>query len=344
MTDTPDQNILHPQTKRATSYDVARLANVAQSTVSRCFQKDSGISSKTRQRVLAAAQQLGFVPNALARSLITQQSNLIGVVVTRYTMRGNPDVIYAIGEALAAAGKQLLLVTVDEDFATLDSLQRILEYPLEALISCVLIPDADLGTLLARRLPILFYNRILNHFPVDSVSADHEAASGRIADALYASGHRQFLCMGGPLDAPVSQYRTRGFLNRLTQLGAPSTSVIETDYGYANARAAFNAYIGQNPRPDAVFCASDQIAFGVMDACRTDLGLKIPDNISVVGFDDVAEAARPTYELTTMHQDSTAMGREVVRLLLERLADPLSPPVAAILPSRFMRRGSARLI
>ena len=90
------------QAIRATSYDVARLAGVAQSTVSRCFQADSGISPETRGRVMAAAAALGYVRNALARSLITRRSNLIGVVITQYTMRGNPDVIYAIGAQLAA--------------------------------------------------------------------------------------------------------------------------------------------------------------------------------------------------------------------------------------------------
>lgn len=328
---------------RVTSYDVARLAGVAQSTVSRCFQDDGGISPATRLRVVEAAAQLGYVRNALARSLITRRSNLIGVVITRYTLRGNPDVIHAIGEALAAAGKQLLLVTVEGDYATLESLRGLLEYPIEALVSCVLIPEADLGVLLGRRLPIVFYNREPDRLPVDSVSADHFHAAGRIAEALHAAGHRNFLCVGGPAVAPVSRQRIQGFTATLHRLGASVSHVLETDYAYAQARAAFLAHMAGHKRPDAVFCASDQLAFGVMDACRFDLGWKPPRDLSVVGFDDVAEAARPIYELTTMHQDSLTMAREAVRLLLLRLADPGSAPVGFIVPAVFMRRGSARL-
>ena len=118
-----------PPSRRATSYDVARAAGVAQSTVSRCFQADSNISETTRASVLDAARRLGYVPNALARSLITRRSNMVGVIATRYTLRGNPDVIYAIGEALAAAGKQLLLVTAEDDSPTTADLRGALEYP-----------------------------------------------------------------------------------------------------------------------------------------------------------------------------------------------------------------------
>lgn len=329
--------------RRVTSYDVARLAGVAQSTVSRCFQDDSGISPATRQKVLQAAGQLGYVPNALARSLITRRSNLIGVVITRYTLRGNPDVIYAIGESLAAAGKQLLLVTVDGDHATLAALRGLLEYPIEALISCVLIPDDDLRTLLGRRLPVVFYNRAPDRLPVDSVSADHFQAAGRIAELLHAAGHRSFLCVAGPAQAPVSRQRIDGFTGRLRALGGHISAVLETDYAYAQARSAFLAHMAGHPRPDAVFCANDQLAFGVMDACRFDLGWDLPRDISVVGFDDVAEAARPVYELTTMRQDSLAMAREAVHLLLQRLDHPQAPPVGRIVPASFIPRRSARL-
>ncbi len=148
-----------PSARRATSYDVAQVAGVAQSTVSRCFREDGGISPATRERVLKTAKRLGYTPNALARSLITRRSNMVGVVITRYTLRGNPDVIYAIGESLAAAAKQLLLITVESDRPSSAALRGALEYPLDGLISCVLIADDDLDELLARRVPTVFFNR-----------------------------------------------------------------------------------------------------------------------------------------------------------------------------------------
>jgi DNA-binding LacI/PurR family transcriptional regulator len=329
---------------RATSYDVARLARVAQSTVSRCFQADSGISPATRMRVMAAAEQLGYVRNALARSLITRRSNMIGVVVTRYTMRGNPDVLYGIGEQLAAAGKQLLLVTVDGDTATLETLRGLLEYPIEGLVCCVIVPDDDLRALLSRTLPVVFYNREADRLPVDSVAADHFDAAGRMTKALYAAGHRHFLLVGGPAVAPVSRQRIEGVGTQAKQLGTPVLAVLETDFSYDAARAQTAEWLRTHPPPDAIFCSSDQLAFGAMDACRFDRKLSVPGDVSVVGFDDVPEAARPVYDLTTIRQDTVAMANEAVRLLLMRLAKPASPPVQTILASKLKRRSSARLV
>jgi DNA-binding LacI/PurR family transcriptional regulator len=329
--------------RRATSYDVARAAGVSQSTVSRCFQDDSNISPATRNRVLETAQRLGYIPNALARSLITQQSNMVGVVVTRYTQRGNPDVIYAIGASLAAAGKQLLPIVVESDWPPPGALRGALEYPLDGLISCVLIADDDMKELLGRRIPLVFYNRDPERFVVDSVTANHFLAAADVAGALYAAGHRRFVCVGGPAVAPVSRQRTQGFITRLNTLGIGAAPLLETDYTYEAGRAVFRNHGATHPRPDAVFCANDQIALGVMDACRFDLGWLVPDDISIVGFDDVAEAGRPSYELTTMHQDSDEMARQAVRLLLLRLAEPDGAPVNALVPAVLVSRRSARL-
>ena len=308
--------------RRATSYDVARKAGVAQSTVSRCFQPGSNISPATRALVTDVAAELGYRPNALARSLITQQSNLVGVIATRYTLRGNPDVVYAIGEMLAAAGKQFLLVTAESDAATVADLRGALEYPLAGLISCVLLDDGTLREFEDRGIPVVLYNRKSPRIPVDGVTANHSAAAATVASALHASGHRSFLCMSGPRDAHVSRERREGFLGRLSRLGVDQAAVIETDYSYADGRRAFLDHARTAPLPDAVFAANDQIAMGVLDACRFDLHLTIPDDISVVGFDDVAEAARPTYELTTVHQDSVLMARAAVDILLRRIAEP----------------------
>ena len=153
-----------PPARRATSYDVARAAGVAQSTVSRCFRNDSAISAATRSLVLDAAQRVGYTPNALARSLITQRSDMVGVIITKYTLRGNPDVIYAIGEALAAAGKQLLLITSDGDSPTVENLAAALGYPLDGLISCVLMADDAIREIQRRGINlVLFKPQIRTH-------------------------------------------------------------------------------------------------------------------------------------------------------------------------------------
>ena len=262
--------------------------------------------------MLKAAEQLGYTPNALARSLITQRSDLVGVIIARYTLRSNPDVIHAIGESLSAAGKRVMLVTVESDYPAFADLRGVLEYPLEGLISCVLVADADLAELRRRRVPAVFYNRDPGPDAADCVVADHFDAAANLARILHAAGHRRFLCVGGPRSAFVSRQRVDGFVSGLRALRVKGTPVLETDYSYEQGRAAFLRHLADAPRPQAVFCANDQIAMGVLDACRHDLGLGVPADISVVGFDDVAEAGRPSYELTTFFQDPIRMAREAV--------------------------------
>lgn len=332
-----------PTRRRATSYDVARSVGVAQSTVSRCFQDDSNISQATKDLVRDAALRLGYTPNALARSLITQRSNMIAVIVTRYTLRGNPDVIYAVGEALAASGKQLLLVPVEHDAPTIADLRVTLEYPLDGLISCVQIADIDLADIQVRGIPMVLFNRRSAGIPVDSVATRHFDAAGDIAARLHGAGHRRFLCMTGPADAPVSAARRDGFLGKLQELGVHDVQIIETDYSYDGGKAGFLAGLAPTALPDAVFCTNDQIAFGVMDAARFTLGLRIPDNVSVVGFDDVPEAGRPGYNLTTMQQDSVQMARLAVQLLLRRITAPEIAVENLQIAARFVARGSAQL-
>ncbi len=330
-------------THRATSYDVARAAGVAQSTVSRCFQPGSSISPATRALVTRVADQLGYLPNALARSLITQRSNLVGVVATRYTLRGNPDVVYALGDSLAAAGKQFLLVTAEGDGAGISGLQGILEYPLDGLISCVLLAEPAMREIQARGVPLVLYNRHSPRIAVDGVTSNHGETAARIAARLHAAGHRRLLCLAGPRDAYVSEQRRRGFVAGLAKLGIRRVPVEQTDYSYAGGREALLRFCAARERPEAVFCTNDQIAMGAMDACRFELGLCVPRDISIVGYDDVAEAARPGYHLTTAHQDSVSMARCAVDILLRRIAEPGGRVINSVMAASLVERQSAKL-
>lgn len=329
-----------PPRRRVTSYDVAQRAGVAQSTVSRCFQGEASISAETRARVEEAARALGYTPNALARSLITQRSNLVGVVATRHTMRNNPEVVYAIGDRLAAAGKRLLLMVVANDQAAAEALQGALEFPLDGLIACVHMPDETVRAFLLRQIPVLSFNRAVPHARIDSVIVDHAGATREVASLLHRAGHRRFLCISGPAPAPVSGERVRGLLFRLSELGIADVPVIATDYSYEAARRAVAA---QAARPDAIFCANDQLALGAMDGCRFDHGWRVPEDVSLVGFDDIPEAGRPGNALTTVRQDSEKMANTAVALLLQRIESPDAAARTVQVPTTLVRRESARL-
>jgi DNA-binding LacI/PurR family transcriptional regulator len=329
--------------KRATSYDVARAAGVAQSTVSRCFQEDSNISRETREKVLKVAARLGYARNAVARSLITQKSNMVAVIATRFTIRNNPEVVFILSEALRKHGMSLLLIVVQNDAAVAGSLQEALEYPLDGIIACAEIEPADAERFARRGVPIVFFNRQVDLGHTDCIGTDHANGARRLAEMLVAAGHRRFLCIGGPEGAPVSRARTEAFLARLAALGVTDVTCAEGNFSYESGREVFVAAVEGRRRPDAVFCANDQLAMGVMDGCRFDLGWRVPEDVSVVGFDDVPEAARPTYDLTTVHQHIEPMAERAVEMLRARMSEPDRPGENVLIAGSLILRSSARL-
>jgi DNA-binding LacI/PurR family transcriptional regulator len=332
------------QSSRATSYDVAMAAGVAQSTVSRCFQEDSAISPDTRAHVIAVAERLGYRPNAVARSLILGRSNAIGVIVNQYTLRNNPDLLYAVSTALTQHGLTLLLITVaddDEDHATI---QGALEFPLDGVISCATLSLEDIGRFKRFGVPVVFLNRQVAASGIDCVSTDNDAAARNMADALHRAGHRRFLCVAGPQGAPVSESRVQGFTKRIAELGATLVETVHTDFSYEQGSAAIVERGRDIERHvDTIFCANDQLAFGAMDACRYKLGLNIPEHVSVVGFDDVTEASRPTYRLTTVSQQTASLANNALDLLMSRRLKPGTRARIVTVPGALIQRESARL-
>jgi DNA-binding LacI/PurR family transcriptional regulator len=201
--------VSHP---RATSYDVARAAGVAQSTVSRCFRDDGGISPATRARVHKAAAELGYTPNALARSLIKSRSNMVGLMVSELTLRANPDLVAGLGRALGRAGLRVMLMAC-ADIAEAEAAARsALEYPLDGLIVTPMVADACLAPFLRQRVPVVVLNRPAAAVGADRVASDHAEAGREVASRLHRAGHRRFVCLGGIDSFPVNEERRRGFL------------------------------------------------------------------------------------------------------------------------------------
>lgn len=332
-----------PRGRRVTSYDVAVAADVAQSTVSRCFQDGTEISPATRARVLAVAAELGYTPNALARSLITRRSHMVGVIVTEFTLRTNPDIVNGIGRALAAHGTRLMLMAVESEAAAREAAHGAIGYPLDGLVVGATLGSEDIQPFLRRDVPVVFFNRPVALPRVDRVATDHDGAAREVASVLHAAGHRRFLCLGGPAGWPVNQERTQGFLAALAELAVGDVPVVAAEQSYRGGRDAFLAHLRGAERPDAVFCVNDQLAFGVLDACRFDLGLLGPGVISVVGFDDVAEAGHQSFDLTTVRQQVDAMAKAAVELLLRRRKAPDAPARTVLLAGELVRRSSARL-
>lgn len=333
-----------------TSYDVALHAGVSQAVVSRAFQATSPIAPATRAKVLASAEALGYLPNAVARSMITKRSGLAAVLVTEATQRDAPDVLFFIAQALLHEGFQPLLFPTAQEGDGGATLAQAMAFGVDGVVSCVSLSPHDLAQAHLRQRPLVLFNRQTTSADACVVACDHDSASRLLASRLFAAGHRRFAVVKGPEDAPVSVLRANGFLKRLHELGVQQVVQAEGDYHYESGHAAaLKMFAGaphtnRSQHPEVVFCANDAMALGVLDALRFTLMLRVPRDVSVVGFDDIPTGRRPAYLLTTVSQPFEEMAHLAAQLLRAQVDNPDEPSRRELLAGHLIERGSAQLL
>lgn len=331
--------------KRATTAtDVAERAGVSQSAVSRCFTPGASVSARMRAQVMQAADALGYRPNLIARSLITKRSGMIGVVVGNVAQQLYPGTLQALATRLQAEGYRILLFTAPPDGPADPALEQIIAYQVDALV----LAAADLSSKLAEQcraagIPVVLYNRTVRGQTASSVTCTNHAAGIEIA-ALFAAGqHRRPAFITFDPAASTSRDRERGFRAGCRAHGLPDPIVEVGASGDAGARRAITSLLSRPDRPDAVFCPFDQMAIVAMDVARYDFGLSIPNDVSIVGFDDAPPAAWPSYQLTTYAQPVAAMVDATAQLIVEQLADPQARLRQVQVPGHLVLRQSCRL-
>jgi DNA-binding LacI/PurR family transcriptional regulator len=339
-TDKNDKN----ERKRATSYDVAELAGVSQSAVSRVFQDGASASKKMRDRVMAAADKLGYRPNAIARGLITQRSNMVAVLITQQTNLYYPEVLFQLTGRFSDRGIRVLLFTLEHE-ADIDSmLEKILQYRVDGIVTAALLTPKQLKTIENASIPVIFFNRTLPEVLVNSVRCDQEEGERWLVGELHDAGHRSFAIVTGPEDSPISRERTTGALRKLDELGIRDVAVVHGNFGSASGRQAFAEIMKlSGSPPDAVIVANDAMAIGVVDGAREDFGLSVPGDISIVGFDGVGPARFAAYDITTVRQPIGRMTEAAVSMLLDRIENPELSPEKRVFSGERIRGGSARL-
>lgn len=330
------------RSRRATSYDVARLAGVSQSAVSRAFSKDAPVSDETRARVRDAARRLGYAPSNVARSLITRRSRTLGVVVTETTTRNYPDVLFHLGQEIQSTGNRMLVFTLAGDEGAEALLEDLLAYHVDGVISGATMPQAMLETLAHQHIPVVFYNRVARGGKASAVGCDHDTAMEDLVAHLALGGLERAAFLAGPEGAPVSDDRLAGVRLALAKRGMEIERVARADYSYDGGRAAASVLLGGSPRPDTLICANDAMALGALDACRHDLALRVPDDVAVSGFDDIPQAAWPSYDLTTLHQPVGVMSRSAVRMVIEMAGGEGPGRERRLMRAELRPRGSTR--
>lgn len=337
----PDKVVSITNGRPVTSYDVARHAGVSQSAVSRCFKPGASVSKKMRARVMAAAEELGYQPNAIARSLITRRSNLIAVLISNLTNLYYPEVLAELTQRCSAAGVRVLLFTLSREAEADEVLQQVWPYRIDGVIASAQLSPAHVGEFEKRNVPLVFYNRYLNSMSVSSVCCDQEDGTRQLVDGLYKAGHRRFVIIAGPPDSVVGVERKTAALERLEELGIEDVPVLGEDYSYENGFNSVNELMaGGAPPPDAVICANDVVAIGALDAFRVNHGLAAPRDISVVGFDGVGPASWKSYDLTTIRQPVRRMTEAAVSMLLSMIEEPEMPREKRVF-SGILRTGSS---
>ena len=334
---------------QVTSFDVARLAQVSQSAVSRAFTPGASVSEATRARILSAAQKLGYRPNAHARSLITGRSRIIGLVLSYLENLFYPVALQRLAERLQRDGYHVLLF-VNQNPNADDLVSEILQYHVDGIV----LAATTLSSALARNcadadIPVVLFNRVMaqgSAGAVSSVRSDNVAGGRALADFLVRGGHRRVAYIAGNEESSTNLERERGFREGLAGHGLHIWARATGNYDFEQARrVTLEMFIPGRELPDAVFVASDHMAFAVMDALRFDLKLQVPQDVSVVGFDNVPQADWGSYRLTTFEQPVEPMIEATVNLLQEYLRDDDSNPEArnVVVPGTLIVRGSARL-
>lgn len=331
--------------KRAvTSYDVAELAGVSQSAVSRCYKPGASVSQETRAKVEKAAKQLGYQPNALARSLITSRSNSIGVIISNLTNLYYPEVLAQLSQHLSQRGIRVLLFALASESEADSALSQIWQYKVDGVICAAKLTSEQISEFADREIPLVFYNRHAGSHAASAVCCDQADGSQLLTRGLLKAGHRRFALLNGPPDSVVGQERRESALATLTAAGITDIIELDGDFSYEGARDAIRRLLsgGASP-PDAIICVNDVSAIGAIDTLRSEFGISVPEQVSVVGFDGVGPSRWLSFDLTTIRQPVRRMTKAAVDMILERVETPDLASEKRVFAGIFMEGSSARI-
>lgn len=328
--------------EKVTSMQVAALAGVSQSAVSRYFSPGTSVSKKTAKKIQAAAEALGYRPNILARSLKSGRSRVIGLVVAYLENYFYPDVVERLSKALQAEGYHVLVFMASNAADKVDQvLNEIMDYQVDGII----LASVSMSSSLAERcqglgIPVVLFNRTQDDPRMSAVSTDNRVGGRMLVDLLVSLGHKRIAYIAGFEEASTQRDRELGCREGLAAAGLDLFARGVGNFDYNEAQAAARVMFAASERPDAVFVCNDHMAFAVMDVLRFEFGLRVPEDVSVVGFDDVPPASWPAYNLTTYRQRVNRMVEETVKMVTGGAS--LDSPKRVVLEGALMIRGSTR--
>lgn len=328
--------------RKVTAMDVARLAKVSQSSVSRAFSRSSSVTEKKRKAIIEAADKLGYQPNAIARGLITNKSNIIGIVMRNIQNPFYPEVLEKFYSKLTQLGYQLIFINSVNHEIEENEISRLIEYSAEGVI----ITDASLTSSAVERfvnndIPIVLFNRYIPHSQCSAVSCKNYDAGREIGKYFIETGHRYPAFISGPFNTSTTIDRQKGFQEALAEGGITKLVIEDGNYTYEGGYDAAINLLTDYKNMDSIFCGNDISAYGAIDAVRS-FGKQVPEDISVIGFDDVQVSKWSSYSLTTWKQPVDEMVENTIRILIDEIQDKNDTPEIIELDGQLVERESVK--
>lgn len=329
--------------EKVTSAQVAKAAGVSQSAVSRVFTPGASASPKTIEKVRRAANELGYRPNVLARSLMTGKSRIIGLVVAYLDNQFYPDVMEKLSKGLQAEGYHVLVLMAEKTADNTDDvLEKVLDYQADGIVLASVAMSSELASRCrAEGVPVVLFNRTQDNNSLSSITSDNVAGGRKVAEHFIENGYRRIAYISGWSGASTQRDREAGFCEALAAAGVKLFAREEGNFHFEQAKLAARQMFSVDERPDAVFVCNDHMAIAVMDVLRDELGLRIPEDVAVVGYDDVPAAAWASYKLTSVRQPANRMVEQTIETLLLQIEDDDAPPVRLALDGPLVVRSSS---
>jgi DNA-binding LacI/PurR family transcriptional regulator len=329
--------------RRATAREVAALAGVSVSAVSRAFTEGASVSAETREKVLAATQSLGYQPNLLARSLMTKRTELIALISNAFDNPLFMEIFDLFTRRLQQRARRPLLANLSGGINTDVALDMLLKYSVDGVIvASSTLPRGFTEQCAEAGMPVVqAFGRPENPNSGNVVGCDNFQGGRLAGDLLRERGYRNIAFLGGPQTATSTEDRLLGLRESLAAGGLEPCAVI-CGHSYCHeAGFALMKQLLKNGGIDAVVCGDDVLAMGAMDACR-EAGARIPEDIGVMGFNDMAMAAWPAYNLTTIHQPVASIIITAVELLMGIIDGAVEKNTQRLFECHVVERGTLR--
>lgn len=324
--------------------DLAKAAKVSTSTLSRALNDKPDINPKTKNKILAVAKELGYTPNAVAKSLRLKKTGTLGVVIADISNPFFAAVIKGVEDTARRKGYNIILCNTDEKYETeKDAIQLLLTKRVDALlIAPAQIKDQDIVELKKRKIPFVLFGRHFEHLETDYVVSNNVQGAFLATDHLIKKGHKKILFINGPLHLSSAKERLLGYKQALLKKG------IEFNYALLKQRAVrmedgyriMKKVLSSELEFTAVFTYSDFVALGVVRALR-EAGLRIPEDIAVVGYDDIDFISALEVPLTTVHVPKYRLGSKATQLVDKKIKGEVKKPQKLILDTQLIVRKSS---